>query len=72
MTESTRDRESYLFERSDRESQRPVAQGQVYDRSLGRLFEDAGLAAGMRVLDIGSGAATSPSPPLAPSNRTGR
>ena len=56
MTESTRDRESYLFERSDRESQRLVAQGQVYDRSVRRLFEDAGLAAGMRVLDIGSGA----------------
>jgi SAM-dependent methyltransferase len=56
MTQNVEAREPYLFERSDRETRRLMAQGRLYEVPLARLFEDAGLAEGMRVLDIGSGA----------------
>ena len=38
------------------ETRRLIAQARHYDRSSRRLFEDAGLTRGMKVLDVGSGA----------------
>ncbi|WP_433375747.1 class I SAM-dependent methyltransferase [Actinoplanes sp. CA-142083] len=46
----------YPFEDRVAEDQRLVAQGQVFDPLTRRLLERAGLVAGMRVLDLGSGA----------------
>jgi predicted O-methyltransferase YrrM len=48
--------EGYGFEQGERETRRLVAQGAVLDLPLRRLLVDAGVGAGMRVLDIGSGA----------------
>ncbi|MFI5893700.1 class I SAM-dependent methyltransferase [Actinoplanes sp. NPDC051513] len=47
---------TYPFADRVAEDQRLVAQGQVFDPLTRRLLERAGLAAGMRVLDLGSGA----------------
>ncbi|HEX5204835.1 class I SAM-dependent methyltransferase [Paractinoplanes rhizophilus] len=46
----------YPFEDRVAEDRRLVAQGEVFDPLTRRLLERAGLAAGMRVLDLGSGA----------------
>jgi ubiquinone/menaquinone biosynthesis C-methylase UbiE len=51
MTERT-----YTMGRTDEETQRLIMQAQLYDDSTRRLFEDAGIGPGMRVLDVGSGA----------------
>src|SRR5262245_30114218 len=47
--------EFYPFASSDDERQRLIAQGELVAPLTRRLFEKAGIAAGMRVLDIGSG-----------------
>jgi ubiquinone/menaquinone biosynthesis C-methylase UbiE len=47
--------EYYPFASSDDERQRLIAQGELVAPLTRRLFEKAGIAAGMRVLDIGSG-----------------
>jgi SAM-dependent methyltransferase len=47
--------EYYPFESSPSERQRLIAQDRLVAPFTGRLFERAGLASGMRVLDIGSG-----------------
>ncbi|WP_034216577.1 class I SAM-dependent methyltransferase [Actinoplanes subtropicus] len=47
---------TYPFTDRTAEDQRLVAQGQVFDPLTRRLFARAGLASGMRVLDLGSGA----------------
>ena len=47
---------TYPFADRVAEDQRLVAQGQVFDPLTRRLLERAGLVAGMRVLDLGSGA----------------
>jgi len=47
---------SYPFADRVAEDERLSAQGQVFDPLTRRLFEHAGLAPGMRVLDLGSGA----------------
>jgi SAM-dependent methyltransferase len=46
----------YMLGRSDAETRRLVLQHQIYGPITRRLFEAAGIGAGMRVLDIGSGA----------------
>ena len=47
--------EYYPFASSDDERQRLIAQGELVAPLTRRLFDKAGIAAGMRVLDIGSG-----------------
>jgi ubiquinone/menaquinone biosynthesis C-methylase UbiE len=46
----------YIFEDRAAEQRRLDAQAQLFDPLTERLFRAAGLAAGMRVLDLGSGA----------------
>jgi SAM-dependent methyltransferase len=47
--------EVYPFQSSDDERKRLIAQGELVAPLTRRLFERAGITAGMRVLDIGSG-----------------
>lgn len=47
---------SYPFADRATEDERLVAQGRLFDPLTRRVFEHAGLAPGMRVLDLGSGA----------------
>jgi SAM-dependent methyltransferase len=47
---------SYIFTDRAAEDERLIAQGRLFDPLTRRLFELAGLAPGMRVLDLGSGA----------------
>ena len=47
--------EAYPFQSSPDERQRLIAQGELVAPLTRRLFERAGIASGMRVLDIGSG-----------------
>jgi ubiquinone/menaquinone biosynthesis C-methylase UbiE len=47
--------EAYPFQSSADERQRLIAQGELVAPLTRRLFERAGIASGMRVLDIGSG-----------------
>ena len=46
----------YLFGHSDSETRRLQLQAAILDASTTRMIADAGLAPGMRVLDVGSGA----------------
>jgi ubiquinone/menaquinone biosynthesis C-methylase UbiE len=46
----------YIFEDHEAEQRRLGAQAQLYDPLTERVFRAAGLGAGMRVLDLGSGA----------------
>jgi SAM-dependent methyltransferase len=48
--------ETYLLGRSEAETRRLMLQHQIYGPITRRLFEAAGIGAGMRVLDLGSGA----------------
>lgn len=48
-------KEVYPFQSSDDERKRLIAQGELVAPLTRRLFERAGITAGMRVLDIGSG-----------------
>jgi ubiquinone/menaquinone biosynthesis C-methylase UbiE len=48
-------REAYPFQSSTDERRRLIAQGELVAPLTRRLFERAGIASGMRVLDIGSG-----------------
>lgn len=47
---------TYPFADRSNEHQRLIAQGSVFDPLTRRLFGEAGMAPGMRVLDLGSGA----------------
>ena len=47
--------EYYPFQSSDDERQRLIAQGELVAPLTRRLFGNAGIRSGMRVLDIGSG-----------------
>ena len=47
---------SYLFGHSDAETRRLRVQAQLFNPSTHRMLVDAGVAPGMRVLDVGSGA----------------
>ena len=46
----------YLMGRSDHETARLQRQAQLYAPLTRRLFSEAGVGAGMRVLDVGTGA----------------
>jgi SAM-dependent methyltransferase len=46
---------AYVMGRSDAEARRLMLQARLYDRITRRFLQDAGLAAGMTVLDVGSG-----------------
>src|SRR5262249_55134977 len=48
--------EAYPFQSSQHERQRLIAQDGLLARSTQRLFENAGISAGMHILGIGSGA----------------
>src|SRR5262245_12632865 len=48
--------DSYAMGRTEVETERLIRQARLFALPLRRLFEDAGLAPGMRVLDLGSGA----------------
>lgn len=46
----------YALERSQREYERLALQGEILKPMTRRLFEEAGIGPGMRVVDLGSGA----------------
>src|SRR5438046_1077078 len=46
---------AYVMGRSEHEARRLLLQARLYDSITRRFLEDAGLAAGMTVLDVGSG-----------------
>src|SRR5262245_14148002 len=48
--------DTYMLGRSDRETRRLILQHQVYGPITRRFCEAAGIGAGMKVLDVGSGA----------------
>jgi SAM-dependent methyltransferase len=54
MTQSTINT-SYVFGHSDEEIQRLVRQSRLFNPSTRRFLEQAGISAGMKVLDVGSG-----------------
>jgi SAM-dependent methyltransferase len=56
MTASTRSDEGYLFGSSDAEHRRLIRQGELINSFTLRFLADAGIATGMRVLDLGTGA----------------
>ena len=58
MNSAERDRptRTYVFGHSAREIDRLTAQARLIDPITGGFFRDAGIASGMRVLDVGSGA----------------
>lgn len=58
MSDADRDASTraYVFGHSDRELDRLAAQARRIDPITRRFFREAGIAAGMRVLDVGSGA----------------
>ncbi len=47
---------TYTMGRTEAETDRLIRQSRLYDRATRRLFEDAGLSPGMKVLDVGTGA----------------
>jgi ubiquinone/menaquinone biosynthesis C-methylase UbiE len=56
MAGSYKAEDTYPMGRSKAETERLIEQAGLFALPLRRLFEDAGLAPGMRVLDLGSGA----------------
>jgi SAM-dependent methyltransferase len=50
------DRPEYVLGHSEPELERLIAQARIYQPFTTQVFRDAGLAPGMRVLDVGSGA----------------
>ena len=55
MSNQNRDAE-YTMGRSEEETQRLIKQSQLYDDVTRRFFLRSGIAKGMKVLDVGSGA----------------
>lgn len=55
LTQTRREDPTYVMGRSEAESERLRLQAQLYDGLTRRFLEDAGLAPGMTVLDVGSG-----------------
>jgi SAM-dependent methyltransferase len=47
---------TYVAGRSEGEARRLVRQAELFEQPTRRLFEDAGITTGMKVLDLGSGA----------------
>ncbi|MGH3087411.1 MAG: methyltransferase domain-containing protein, partial [Rubrobacteraceae bacterium] len=56
MSERNRTAPEYVMGRSAEETARLQKQSLLYDPSTRRLFEEAGISAGMKVLDVGCGA----------------
>lgn len=56
MTQTVVADPTYVMGRSEAEARRLMLQARLYDRITRRFLEDAGLAVGMTVLDVGSGA----------------
>lgn len=56
MTTARTTEPTYMMGRSDDETRRLIQQSQFYNRSTRRLLEEAGIGAGMHVLDLGAGA----------------
>lgn len=52
---SVRQDPAYVMGRTESEARRLMLQAQLYDQLTRRFLQDAGLAAGMHVLDVGSG-----------------
>jgi ubiquinone/menaquinone biosynthesis C-methylase UbiE len=48
--------DTYALGRSEAETQRLIRQGQLYDPFTRHFLAEAGITAGMKVLDLGSGA----------------
>src|SRR5512146_3313676 len=55
MTADTSQTDAYALGRTDDERERLVAQATLFDRTTERYLREAGLAPGMRVLDLGTG-----------------
>src|SRR5215216_3225626 len=53
---SKKDPDSYALGRTERETRRLILQHQIYGPITRRFFMAAGIGAGMKVLDVGSGA----------------
>ncbi len=47
---------NYTMGRTDEETKRLIDQSKLYETNTQRLFEDAGIQPGMKILDVGSGA----------------
>jgi len=56
MNEKNTPSDNYALKRAPAETRRLQAQAQILNPSTRRMFEQAGITAGMRVLDVGSGA----------------
>jgi predicted methyltransferase len=56
MTATTRAEPQYLMGATAAETERLIRQGRYLNPLTRRLFAEAGLTVGMRVLDVGSGA----------------
>lgn len=56
MNEQNLSPDSYAFPRTPAETRRLQTQAQILNPSTKQLFEQAGITAGMKVLDVGSGA----------------
>ncbi len=55
-TDITTSDDTYGLGRSSAETQRLITQAQLYDSFTRQVFQAAGIATGMKVLDVGSGA----------------
>src|SRR5437660_10000244 len=56
MAEGSKAEDTYVMGRSGQEAERLTKLSRYYDLPVRRLLEDAGIATGMRVLDVGTGA----------------
>ncbi|MCA1731923.1 MAG: hypothetical protein LC751_21770, partial [Actinobacteria bacterium] len=56
MSERNQTDPAYVMGRSEEETARLQKQSLLYNPSTRLLFEEAGITAGMKVLDVGSGA----------------
>lgn len=56
MADDANERHEYALERSQREYERLTLQGEILQPMTRRLFSEAGIQPGMRIVDLGSGA----------------
>ena len=55
MDITQKEKETYYAGKSQEEIERLIFQGKIYNPFTSQLFKEAGIVAGMKVLDIGSG-----------------